>query len=113
MTLFRLLLIAIIVTVVVYTIPVVYSEGLLTLLPSFFGEMMRLNWQGQFNLDFFTFLILSGTWVAWRNQFSVRGNLLGIGAVFLGAPYLSIYLIYLSYTCKGDLKRIFLGDREL
>jgi len=113
MALFRLLLVTIIATVVAYTIPVVYSEGLLTLLPSFFGEMMRLNWQGQFNLDFFTFLILSGAWVAWRNQFSVRGNLLGIGAVFLGSPYLSIYLIYLSYACKGDLKRMFLGDREL
>ena len=32
-----------------------------------------MTWPGQFNFDFFGFLILSATWTAWRNQFSALG----------------------------------------
>ena len=61
---------SIIVIVVLYTAPVIADYGLLALLPSFFGEMSKMNWQGQFNLDFFMFLLMSGSWIAWRNQIS-------------------------------------------
>ncbi|HIG42155.1 MAG: hypothetical protein ABGY96_17485 [bacterium] len=111
MTLFRFFLFLIALSVIGYTIPVIQSEGILALLPAFFAEMSNLNWQGQFNLDFFTFLLISGLWTAWRNKFSLQGNLLGIGAVFLGAPYLAIYLIYLSFVCEGDIKLMLLGER--
>ena len=111
MNIFRLFLLVITLTVIGYTLPVIQSEGLLVLLPSFFGEISKVTWQGQFNVDFFTFLLLSGFWTAWRNKFSLKGILLGIGAVFLGAPYLAIYLIYLSYVCKGDIKLMLVGER--
>tara|TARA_B100001179_G_scaffold44998_1_gene29915 strand:+ start:1211 stop:1546 length:336 start_codon:yes stop_codon:yes gene_type:complete len=111
MKLFRFFLALITLIVIGYTFPVILSEGILVLLPTFFGEMSNLNWQGQFNLDFFTFLLLSGLWTAWRNKFSLKGNILGIGAVFLGAPYLAIYLIYLSFVCEGDIKLMLLGER--
>ena len=43
------------------------------------------------------------------------GNWIGvgtaIGAFFLGAPYLAIYLIYLSFVCEGDIKLMLLGER--
>ena len=55
----KLFLGSIIIIVGVYTAPVVADYGLLTLLPSFFGEMSKMNWQGQFNLDFFMFLLMS------------------------------------------------------
>ena len=94
MNIFRLFLLIIALSVIGYTLPVIQSEGILILLPTFFGEMNNLNWQGQFNLDFLTFLLMSAFWTAWRNKFTLRGNLLAIGAFFLGAPYLAIYLIW-------------------
>ena len=111
MNIFRLFLLIIALSVIGYTLPVIQSEGILILLPTFFGEMNNLNWQGQFNLDFLTFLLMSAFWTAWRNKFSLRGNLLAIGAFFLGAPYLAIYLIYLSFVCEGDIKLMLLGER--
>ena len=111
MNIFRLFLLIIALSVIGYTLPVIQSEGILILLPTFFGEMNNLNWQGQFNLDFLTFLLMSAFWTAWRNKFTLRGNLLAIGAFFLGAPYLAIYLIYLSFVCEGDIKLMLLGER--
>jgi len=40
----KLFLGSIIVTVVLYTAPVIADYGLLALLPSFFGEMSQMNW---------------------------------------------------------------------
>ena len=77
MLFFRMFLLAIIFVVGVYTFPVVMDYGLLSLFPNF-----RRDWAielaGQFNLDFFTFLLLSGFWLVWRNQFSPLGFVLGI-----------------------------------
>ena len=111
MWMFRIFLFGIIFAVGAYTAPVLMNYGLLVLLPNFFGEMRHFNWQGQFNLDFFMFLLLSGFWIAWRNQFSLPGVLLGIGGVFLGAPYLAAYLLYLSFHTEGDVPAMLLGER--
>ena len=56
MMLFRFFLGFIALAVVFYTIPVIQSDGLLTLFPSFFGEILSMSWQGQFNTDFLAFL---------------------------------------------------------
>lgn len=103
----KLFLGSIIVVVVLYTAPVIADYGLLVLLPSFFGEMSKMNWQGQFNLDFFMFLLMSGSWIAWRNRFSLSGIGLGIGGVFLGAPYLCAYLVYLGQRNEWDFNKVF------
>ena len=108
---FRIFLLSVIFVVAGYTAPVLMDYGILVLLPSFFGEMGQLNWQGQFNLDFFMFLLLSGFWIAWRNQFSIGGVLLGLGGVLLGAPYLAAYLLYLSFRAEGDVGVMLLGER--
>ena len=78
MNIFRLFLLIIALSVIGYTLPVIQSEGILILLPTFFGEMNNLNWQGQFNLDFLTFLLMSAFWTACINKFTLRGNLLAI-----------------------------------
>ena len=111
MLFFRIFLFAIIFVVGAYTFPVVMDYGLLSLFPNFFGEIRQLSWQGQFNLDFFTFLLLSGFWLVWRNQFSPLGFALGLGGVLLGAPYLALYLLYLSYLTNGDVPKMLLGAR--
>ena len=112
MSAFRLLLIALLLAVVLYTIPVVANHGLLVLLPTFFGDMARMAWPGQFNLDFFGFLLLSGFWTAWRNEFSLPGIALGVVAVFGGIPFLTAYLLILSYRSRGDVKVMLLGERR-
>ena len=111
MVYFRLLLLTLLVWVVLYTIPVVMTHGL-NLFPHFFGAMKDMTWSGQFNTDFMGFLILSGLWMAWRNQFSLAGSMLGILGFFGGIPVLTVYLLYLSSACQGDMARIMLGDER-
>lgn len=111
MTGFRIYLVAILAVIVVYTMVVIANHGM-NLIPIFFGDMAKMNWPGQFNLDFFGFLLLSGIWMAWRNHFSPVGVVLGVFAVFGGMPLLSIYLLYLSFQSGGDVKIMLLGERR-
>ena len=71
MRLFQLLLIALWLVLVVYTGVVIARYGI-DLLPVFFGDMAKVAWPGQFNLDFLCFLVLSALWTAWRSGFSLR-----------------------------------------
>ena len=109
-TAFRTLLVILLFAIVIYTIPVVITEGLSPLLPTFFGNILAMTWPGQFNFDFFGFLILSATWTAWRNQFSAPGLGLALVALFGGIPFLTTYLLYLSYQTKGDIRVMLLGE---
>lgn len=108
---FRLLLIAILVVIAVYTGIVIANHGL-NLLPIFFGDIAKMAWPGQFNLDFLCMLILSATWVSWRHNFSGTGMGLGLLALFGGASFLSVYLFILSVQNKGNVAAILLGQRQ-
>ena len=110
MTALRTLLVILLIAVVIYTIPVAINEGLSTLLPTFFGDILAMTWPGQFNFDFLGFLILSATWTAWRNQFSASGLGLALVALFGGIPFLTTYLLYLSYQTNGDIRVMLLGE---
>ena len=111
MNAFRVLLAVIFLAILVYTVIVIGDHGM-NLFAVFFGDMAQLNWPGQFNLDFFCMLILSATWTAWRNDFSLGGLVLAVMALNLGAPFLSAYLMILSFRTNGDVKRMLLGDRR-
>ena len=91
-----------------YTSIVAANHGL-NLLPVFFGDMASLTWPGQFNLDFFCMLMLSGVWVSWRHQFSLPGLALGLLAVLGGAFFLSAYLLVVSFQVQGEMKALLLG----
>ncbi len=108
MTLFRIYLVVMFTTLVVYTLIVGATHGW-NLFPLFFADILTMNWAGQFNLDFLGFLSLSGLWVAWRHHFSPAGLGLGIIAFTGGIPFLSAYLIYASLKADGDMKIIMLG----
>ena len=105
---FRILLIVILAAVSIYTIPVVLNHGL-NLFAVFFGDMAKMGWAGQFNLDFLGFLVLSATWTAWRNEFSPSGLGLAVLAFFFGAPFLTIYLLYLSFKTDGNAAVMLMG----
>lgn len=109
MAAFRLILVLLFLWVVIYTIPVLASYGLAPLFPTFFGDMAALTWPGQFNADFFGFLLLSGTWVAWRNHFSPTGLVLALFAVLGGIPFLTAYLFIMSFKVDGDLRLLIMG----
>jgi len=110
MNAFRGLLVIILLTIGFYTAPVVLNHGI-NLFPYFFGDIAKMGWAGQFNLDFLGFLVLSAFWTAWRNQYSGSGLGLSVLAFFFGAPFLTAYLLYLSFTTGGDVKTMLMGDR--
>ena len=106
---FRVLLAAIFATIAVYTSVVVAHHGL-GLFPVFFGDIAKMAWPGQFNLDFAGFLALSALWLAWRHHFAPIGLALGVLGFFGGAPVLTAYLFVMSFAVDGDVKRLLLGD---
>lgn len=109
---FRSFLVAVFLIIAGYTLVVIANHGL-NLLPVFFGDMAKMQWPGQFNLDFMCMLLLAGLWVSWRHQFSVAGVVLGLVAVFGGALFLSTYLLIESFRTKGDIRRLLLGDARV
>lgn len=111
MTAFRAFLALVLLTVGTYTGLVIARHGL-NLFPVFFGDMGELTWRGQFNLDFMCVLAFSGLWVAYRHRFSAVGLVLGLGAFFGGAPFLSAYLLVHAVRTKGDMAALLLGDQR-
>jgi len=111
MNLFRLFLCILFLSLLTYTFITISNHGW-NLLPVFFGDMKAMTWPGQFNFDFFGFLLLSGIWTSWRNDFSHSGIALGLMAVFGGVLFLSAYLLYLSFQTQGDIRRMMLGDNR-
>lgn len=105
---FRILLVVILVTIVSYTGIVAFEHGL-GLLPVFFGDIAKMAWPGQFNLDFLGFLVLSAFWLSWRHHFSAAGTALGALGLFGGAPVLTTYLLVTSFSVNGDVKALLLG----
>jgi hypothetical protein len=102
------LLLVIFGTIVVYTAVVVSNHGL-NLFPVFFGDIAKMEWPGQFNIDFSGFLTLSAFWLAWRHHFSALGLSLGVLGFFGGAPVLTAYLFIVSFRCSGDAGVLLLG----
>ena len=83
MAMFRIYLVGVFACLTGYTLVVGGDHGW-NLLPIFFSNIAEMTWSGQFNLDFMTFLGLSGIWVAWRHQFTGRAIALGLVAFFGG-----------------------------
>jgi len=108
MTAFRTLLVLMFAVLATYTVLVIGTEGW-NLLGVFFADMAKMQWPGQFNLDFMLMLTLSGLWVAWRHQFSAAGLGLGVLAFFGGALFLSLYLFVQIWRNKGDMKVVLIG----
>ena len=113
MTAFRIFLAAICMTILLYTVPVVANHGA-DLGPVFFGDIAKMGWPGQFNLDFSSFLLMTMLWVAWRYGFSVTGLLLARLGPAGGGMLTSLYVLCRAFSVKGDLAAVLLGrDRAV
>jgi len=102
MTGFRILLVAMVGVLAPYTAVVIADHGW-NLLPVFFGDIGKLAWPGQFDLDFMFMLALAALWVAWRHRFSAAGLALAVLAFFGGSPFLSVYLLVVSAARKSGV----------
>ena len=108
MTLFRLVLIAIITFVGAYTVAVVGKHGVDFVSP-FFGDIAEMGWAGQFNMDFWSFLILGSIWLMWRYHFSSLGLLFGLVIFVGGALFLCSYLLIVIAKDRPDVAELLLG----
>jgi len=108
MALFRAFLIAAFVAIFIYTIIVIFNHGM-TLLPVFVGDLLALDWSGQFNLDFSIYLALSAVWIAWRSGFSTGGIAFALVAGVLGAVVFLPYVLWQLSLAKGDIRKLLLG----
>ncbi|WP_300039265.1 hypothetical protein [uncultured Roseobacter sp.] len=108
MTGFRYTLITMTVLIVAFTVAAIANGGI-NLIAPFLTPILSLSWQGQFNIDFACYLILSGIWMAWRGGFSSRSIALGVFAPPLGILFFAPYLIYLVGKSNGDPRQLLLG----
>jgi len=90
MIFFRVLLIFVFCVLSAYTLLVVSGHGL-NLFSVFFGDMQKISWAGQFNLDFMFMLLFSAIWVMWRHHYSLSGIALGVVA-FLVARRFCVFI---------------------
>ncbi|XWN31149.1 MAG: hypothetical protein ROR55_27470 [Devosia sp.] len=108
MTGFRIVLGVLLVVNVAYTLNVGINHGW-NLIEIYLSELAQMRWQGQFLVDFTSYLLLSGLWVAWRGGFSAGAIVLGVAAACLGIIFTSVYVFYLTFRTDGDMKTLFLG----
>ena len=106
----KFLLLGMTVLLLVYTGLAMQREGS-DLFSVFFANIRALGWNGQFNLDFSCYLLLSGLWIMWRNRFSGSSILIGLVAAILGIIFFAPYLLWCLYQSKGDLKLMLLGKQ--
>lgn len=95
--------------VLVYTGFTINNSGW-SLLQVFVNDILAVSWNGQFNLDFSSYLVLSGLWIMWRNKFSAKSIFLALAAAIIGFIVFGIYLFYLTIKEKGDVTRILVGE---
>lgn len=108
---FRILLAGLWIALAAYTGVVIAQHGM-GLFAIFFGDIGKVTWPGQFNLDFLLLLVLSALWTAWRNRFSGLGLLLAVVALFGGSGFLLPYLFLLTIQTRGNMTAVLLGDRR-
>jgi hypothetical protein len=111
MTLFRILLAALFAIILIYT-GIVGSNHGWNLMPIFVGDIIKMAWAGQFNVDFSCFLTLSATWLMWRHHFTASGIFLGVCGFFGGALFLTGYLLIASFQVDGDVNALLLGKQR-
>ena len=104
----RLILLAMTALILAFTIIAIAQQGF-TLIPLFFGAIAQFGWQGQFNVDFSLYLVLSGIWMAWRGGFRSQSTALGVLAPPLGMLFFAPYLLYLIGKSDGDARKLLLG----
>ncbi|MCU0375109.1 MAG: hypothetical protein MUF24_07360 [Chitinophagaceae bacterium] len=109
--LLKALLVVQIILLLIATIAAVQQQGW-NLFPIFIENVKALNWNGQFNLDFSCYLLLSGLWIMWRHRFAPSAVIGGAFAMVAGILAFAPYLLYLLFAEKGNLVKVLLGKNH-
>lgn len=109
---FSTLILAMLLSIFVYSFIVGADLGWASLYPTFFQNILDFSWSGQFNLDFSFYLTLSSLWIMWRDKFSFPSIVVGVIAAFLGMMAFGIYLLYALWRSKGNMRKMLLGINE-
>lgn len=108
MTRLRILLILMTGVMAATTGAVMLREGVDFLTP-FISAVLVLGWQGQFNLDFACYLILSALWIAWRAGFAPGACAIAALAALLGMLVFAPYVLVQIAKSRGGLAALLLG----
>ncbi len=94
-----------------YTLVAFTKEGA-DLFSVFLSNLSSFTWNGQFNLDFGCYLMLSGLWIMWRDRFSSKAIIVAVAAMILGIIFFAPYLLYLLRVNGGNWRMVFLGRQS-
>lgn len=98
------------IAVLIYTFFAYKAEGA-DLFGVFITNIKSVSWNGQFNLDFSCYLLLSAIWIVWRNKFAPSSFFIAIAAMIIGIMIFAPYLIWLTVKEKGNFKAVLIGER--
>ncbi len=102
-------LIVLIVGIYGYTGVVIARDGMDFFTP-FLTNVFAVDWSGQFNLDFMSYLVLSALWVAWRHRFSTRGLVFAGFSAVLGFVFFAPYVLVQTMRVD-DVRALVLGEQ--
>lgn len=108
---FRVLVAALFVGIIGYTIMVVSNYGW-NLIPAYISAIAEVSWQGQFTVDFSFYLLLSAVWITWRHRYSPLGFTLGGLALIGGMMFFAPYLLVASIRARGEITPFLLGSEQ-
>ena len=107
----KIILVTQTVGLLIYTLITIQNDGL-NFLQKAIEFATSLQWIGQFSVDFSCYLLLSGLWIMWRNEFSTSSIAIAVVCMILGIIVFAPYLLYLLSKEKGDLKKVLVGNRD-
>tara|TARA_R110000803_G_scaffold56917_5_gene114443 strand:- start:7720 stop:8061 length:342 start_codon:yes stop_codon:yes gene_type:complete len=78
----------------------------------FFADFAH-PWRAQFNTDLILHLGLVGGWIAWREKRLVTGIPFAILSVMMGGVFTLAYMLVRTFTTKGDMRAVLLGEQRV
>lgn len=108
--LFKSLLVIQVFILFIYTAICIIQKGG-NLFEVYLNDILSYNWNGQFNLDFSFYLMLSAIWIVWRNKYSIKSVLLASIAMIVGFLVFAPYILYLLKKENGSIKHVLIGKR--
>ena len=108
MTQLRILITVLLLGLIGYAL-ILVLDGRFDFITPFLSTIPALTWQGHINLDFLSYLVLVGVWIAWRSGFTPTGNFLGVLSVLSGMLFFAPYLLYLISRSNNDPRKLLLG----
>lgn len=110
MTLFRAVLVVAWLVIFYISVEAVRWIGVMPSFDIFIGDYSNW-WRAQFHTDFLIHAVLAAIWMLYRTKNLFLGFVLALLAINLGSLFTLVYIFALTFTTKGDVRALLLGDR--